>query len=554
MDAYKLHKTPVLVVVAFYIFICCVVSGCSFNVHDDVYPAVSAKSRTITSVTITPGSGAEYAFTYDSQPAIEITSPIEGAVAFYSIDGGAYAQYTGAFTLPIADPKVNQTFTVTAYVTHPDYNDSTPVSQTYRFVATTVPTPTIQATPESTFFHFYYHFNNAPKISVTCSLTQATIWYSVDGGATYVKYTGPFNLPLPTDQTTIKTVAVSLYASETGYIDSAVSTLRCRFAPNGTIVTIAGTGGTSGFKDGAADSALFNEPYGLYVDAKKNVYVADCMNSRIRKITTDGSVSTIAGNGAQAYSGDNGPAVDASLWWPLNITMDEAKGILYIADTQNGCVRTVALSEGTIATYAGNPGSSPLNSPEAKALRDGAFRGVTGIAFHPAHGLVIADPGFYVLFNLSGTHIDRIAGTVNSQGDSSVGDIAKTCHFNNPRAVAWGSDGTLYIADGSSGTDRLYSINGGTIASVYSGLNAPFQIHPVDSGVYVAEVNACVISRITGSVRSVIAGSGYSGYSGDGGPATSARLKAPAGVFVIPGDGVYISDTENHCIRKVILY
>lgn len=560
MDAYtqKMVKplglfTEALLILALFTFSCC-----SFNPHDDVYTLASAKSRTLASVAISPGDGNEYAFTIDNQPSIEISCPISGATAYYSIDGGAYVLYSEAFTLPITDPKVDQSYTVTAYVTHPDYNDSTTVSQTYRFVATTVPTPTVTVTPESSCFHFYYHYNNAPQISATCSFAQATIWYSLDGGATYAKYTGSFSLPLPADQTTIKTVTVSMYASATGFIDSSVSTMSYRFAPNGTILTIAGKGGTAGFKDGDTGVALFDEPRGLYVDAKKNVYVADFNNSCIRKIAPDGTVTTVAGDGQARFFGNGIAAVDASLNKPMGIAMDEAHNTLYIADTSNYCVRALTLDDGIITTYAGVPGIASGPSPESYSLLSGVFRSVLGITYDAEKGLAITDAGSAAVWGLKASGITRFAGVFGSPGTTSAGDPL-TCNFQNIHGIAWDANGNLHLVDITQHSIFVINGPGASFATInpepgtLSDAIYPDAVCSVGDDLYFTDLNRISVVY-NGTTFDLVAGNGTSGYSGDGGPATAAKFSNPSGVFVVPGDGVYISDTDNHCIRKVILY
>ncbi|HNY17510.1 MAG TPA: hypothetical protein PK542_03575 [Treponemataceae bacterium] len=560
MDGYsqRLVKTPGVFIETLFILAFFALSGCSFNPHDDVYSLVSAKSRTLASVAISPGNGSEYAFTIDKQPSIEITSPIDGATAYYSIDGGAYERYAEAFALPIKDPKVDQSFTVTAYVTHPEYNDSVPVSQTYRFVATTVPTPTILVTPESSCYHFYYHYDSAPQISASCSLAQATIWYSLDGGVTYAKYTGPFSLPLPADQTKINTVTVTMYASLTGYIDSATATMSYRFAPNGTIVTIAGKGGIADFQDGDVGAALFNQPYGLYVDAKKNIYVADFGNSRIRMIAPNGTVSTVAGDGQARFYGNGIAAVEASLNLPMGIAMDEAHNILYVADTSNFCVRAVSLGDGIITTYAGVPGTSSGPSPESHSLLSGVFRSVLGITFDAEKGLAITDTGSATVWGLQASGITRLAGVFGSANTTSAGDPL-TCHFQNIHGITWDANGNLHLIDIFQHAIYVITSPGESSATIapepgtLSDAIYPEAITSVGDDLYFTDSNR-ISAVYNGTTFDLVAGSSSSGYSGDGGPATTAKLNAPAGVFVVPGDGVYISDTHNHCIRKVILY
>ena len=113
--------------------------------------------------------------------------------------------------------------------------------------------------------------------------------------------------------------------------DSGNNSIR-KVAPNGTITTVAGNG-TQGYSGdgGPATSAELNYPYGVAVDAAGNLYIADTSNYRVRKVTPDGTITTVAGNGTEGYSGDGGPATSAGLGMPQGVAVDAA-GNLYIAD------------------------------------------------------------------------------------------------------------------------------------------------------------------------------------------------------------------------------
>jgi hypothetical protein len=140
----------------------------------------------------------------------------------------------------------------------------------------------------------------------------------------------------------------------------------CAFGQTYTINTFAGNG-TFGYSgdNGPATSAQLNQPWGVAVDAAGNVYIADTVNNRIRKVA-NGVISTVAGNGTLGYSGDDGPATSAQLSWPAGVAVDSA-GNLYVADQNNNRIRKV--SNGVITTVAGNgmPGSSGDNGPATSA-------------------------------------------------------------------------------------------------------------------------------------------------------------------------------------------
>lgn len=548
------------------LFIFFVFSGCSFNFHDDVYTLVSAKIRMITSVAISPGDGTEYAFTIDTQPAIEISCPVSGAITYYSIDGSADKQYAGAFNLPVNDPKIDHTFTVTAYCTHPGYQDSAPVSQTYRFVATVIPMPTIQATASSpaieTALTGAWRFDHPPVITLTCPLASATIWYSLDNGLTYSPYSAPFSLSVPADWNSSGTVSVLAYATYDSYADSAILSKNFNYYGNGTIITIAGKGGSSGFSDGdgIATNAVMNKPQGLYVDAAGSVYVADSANHCVRKITIDGHISTFAGiPTVGGYDYTNCPATSAKLYEPRGLTADAVNGFLYIADSRNFCVRKVSLAGGTISDVAGTPGVAGTSS-DGTLCSLALFGYVYGIFFDSVlNKLFIADNGAFAIWRVDNDGVNdlifRYAG-LGAGYSYDGGDGGDALGTGLVEPVGFTRLGTAFLVSDHN-AKKIRSINTGTmiVTTAITATGKPYGLFSDGTTLYYADDDANQVKKAGGvGAGTVIAGTGSSGFSGDGGLATAAQLNSPSCVFVVSGDGVYITDTDNHCIRKIILY
>src|ERR1035437_6767120 len=331
---------------------------------------------------------------------------------------------------------------------------------------------------------------------------------------------------------------------------------RIRKVSNGVITTVAG-GGVYGFlgDNGPATSAYLNQPQGIAVDSAGNLYIADWQDNRIRKVA-NGVITTVAGNGTRGYSGDNGLATSAQLAYPAGVAVDSA-GNLYIADTSNSRIREV--SNGVIATVAGDGtfGFSGDNGPAASAQ----LNGPSGVAVDSAGNLYIGDQVNQRFRKVSGGVITTVAG-----GGSSIGDNgpATSAELNQPAGVAVDSAGSLFIADFAN--DRVRKVTNGVITTVagngtrgFSGDGGPATSAELDlphglavdsaGNFYIAE-NAR-IRKVSNGVIATVARNGIWGFSGDNGPATSAQLASPGGVAVDSAGNLYIADEENDRIRKV---
>ena len=294
------------------------------------------------------------------------------------------------------------------------------------------------------------------------------------------------------------------------YIAGSESHRVRKVGPGGTIRTFAGTGkaGSSG-GGGPAVAAQLNFPYGVAADAHGNVYIADYGNRRVRKVGPGGTITTFAGTDNEGFSGDGGKATSARLT-PNGVAVD-GQGNVYIADytTRTSRVRKVSRS-GTITTFAGTgkPGFSGDGGPATSAQ----LRTPDGVAVDGKGNVYIADSEDQRVRKVSpGGTITTIAGT-GEWGFSGDGGPATSARLYNPYGVAVDRKGNVYIAD--NGNNRVRRVSpGGTITT--------------------------------------FAGTGKEGFSGDGGPATSARLYLPAGVAVDRKGNVYIADKYNYRVRKV---
>jgi RHS repeat-associated protein len=341
---------------------------------------------------------------------------------------------------------------------------------------------------------------------------------------------------------------------------------------NNVISTIAGNG-TEGFggDGGPALQAKIYRPHSIAVGADNILYIADTNNNRIRRVGTDGIISTVAGNGYSGFSGDGGPATQARLKQPKGIAIG-TDGSLYIADTENYRIRRVG-TDGIISTIAGG---------------FGGFHGDGGPATQAGLGLpdsvaVAPDGSFYIAdtYNkrIRRVGADGIISTVAGNGEyiGSGGDggPATQAILPFPHSVAIGPDGSLYIESGGFsptewygrrirrvGPDGIISTVAGIGDPGYSGDGGPATqaqlISPegvfvdLDGSFFIADIYNHRIRRVgSDGIITTVAGTGNYGFSGDGGPATQASLNGPYGVAVGPDGRLYIADTWNNRIRRV---
>jgi alpha-tubulin suppressor-like RCC1 family protein/sugar lactone lactonase YvrE len=233
--------------------------------------------------------------------------------------------------------------------------------------------------------------------------------------------------------------------------------------PTGVITTIAGTG-VAGFSGdgGQATSAQLNQPVSAIVDAAGNIYFSDYSNHRVRRIATDGSITTIAGTGVAGFSGDGGQATSAQFNLPLGLALDGA-GALYVVDRSNKRVRKINLGTGVVTTIAGT-GSGTFSGDGAAATSAG-IDAIGTIVFDAAGNLYIADNANHRVrrVNTSGV-ISTFAGT-GTMGFSGDGGQAASAQLNGPYGMRFDSQGNLFVA--TDGDNRIRMITpAGVISSI----------------------------------------------------------------------------------------
>jgi uncharacterized protein (TIGR03437 family) len=319
-----------------------------------------------------------------------------------------------------------------------------------------------------------------------------------------------------------------------------------------------------GGDNGAAVNAKLSTPNGVAVDANGNLYIADLYNDRIRKVDTNGVITTFAGKFGGAFSGDNGPATEAGLFDVAGVAVDE-KGAVYIADMDNFRIRKVDTT-GKITTVAGN-GVYGYSGDNVTATQT-ALSSPAAVAVDAAGNIYIAD-----LFNSrvrkvnTQNIITTFAGTGNA-GNTGDNGPATQAKIDTPESVAVDRLGNVYIADSASNVVRRVDTGGvittfaGTGQDGFSGdggqaqkakLSAPRGVVADASGnIYIADAGNDRIRLVDpNGVINTIAGNGQSGYNGDAIMATQASFFEPVGIAVDPYGVVYAADSYNDRIRAL---
>ena len=334
-----------------------------------------------------------------------------------------------------------------------------------------------------------------------------------------------------------------------------------------TITTIAGTcGSTTGYTGdgGSATAATLAQPFGVAKDASGNIYIGDAQNNRIRMVNTSGIISTVVGNGAYGWGGDGGPATAANLKFPCGIAFDGA-GNMYIADQENSCIRMVNTS-GIISTVAGL-GYAAYTGDGGPATA-AALNYPIDIAVDGAGNIFIADRNNFCIrkINSSGI-ISTFAGT-GTTSYSGDGGAATAAGISDACGVAVDGSGNVYIADSHNNCIRKVNSSGiittiaGTGSAGFSGdggpataamLNFPFGITlDVTGNMYVSDYLGQRIRKIDySSIITTIAGNGTFGSGGDGGPATAAQMGGPTHIWASASGNLLMGDHANNAVRKI---
>jgi hypothetical protein len=342
----------------------------------------------------------------------------------------------------------------------------------------------------------------------------------------------------------------------------------------GVISTVAGTLNTSGStgNGGAATAATFTTPSGISGDSAGNIYISDLGNFSVRKFTVGGNISQVAGNFSTGFSGDGGAAASAQLALPRAVLSSPTGSTVYIMDTGNSRIRTVA--GGVINTLAGNGTVSSV--PDGGLPTSIVLNNLQSILRHrPTGDLYITDRGAHTVRRVDGaTGLMHTYAGNGTSGYSGDGGPATSAQLGLPQSSAMDTAGNLYILEsGVGGTAPYirkvntsgvistiagngtvgYTAGGTALGAQLGGLGSAGAACDAAGNLYFSEpLNSCIRKISTGGVLSTYAGTCQSaGFSGDGGPATSAQIDNPCHIEFDAAGSLYIADGNNHRVRKV---
>jgi len=409
------------------------------------------------------------------------------------------------------------------------------------------------------------------------SVTNATCIGPANGSAIAFAYYGGPGFKYTWSTNPIQTNATATGLSAGTYTVSVTDTNHClgsttvTIGPLYEIYRIAGdTGGTSGYggNGGQATAAKLNGPLQITKDAVGNLYIADHSNSVVRKVNTNGIISTIAGNHTHGAPTFGGQATATELESPTGLAVDSA-GNIYISDSDTASSVYKVDAGGIISIFAGTgvPGYSGDTGPATSAQ----LRYPSGLCIYSG-SLYICDASNSVIRKvvLTTNKITTVAGVAGFQAYNSDNIPATAAYLNVPNGVAFDASGNMYIADYQNNsirrvdhiTDTITTVVGASLNAGFSGdggpavaaeLHSPWEVafDPGGNMFISDEANHRIREVSTNGIITTVAGTGASGFSGDGGFAIQAKLNFPVGIMTDANYNVYCSDLFEQSVREL---
>jgi sugar lactone lactonase YvrE len=330
----------------------------------------------------------------------------------------------------------------------------------------------------------------------------------------------------------------------------------------GVVSTLAGLASVTGNADGTGSAARFNLPSGVAVDGTGNLYVADNTNHAIRKITSDGVVTTFAGLAGTTGSAD-GTGSTARFNFPVGVAIDTDGG-LYVSDRSNRTIRKIT-SAGVVSTVAG---LATVTGNTDGAGSNARFNLPSGIALDGAGNLIIADTSNHTIRKMTPAGVvTTVAGTAGISGNTNA--VGAAARFNLPNGVAVDSAGNILVADTSNEAIRKIAPDG-TVTTYAGSRNVPgsadgtgtnarfFRPNGITldtaGNAYVADGLNQLIRKITAAgVTTTIAGLGAAlgSFGAVDGTGNGARFNSPRGLAMDSSGNLFVADSQNFTIRKI---
>ncbi len=359
-----------------------------------------------------------------------------------------------------------------------------------------------------------------------------------------------------------------LIVDPNGIVFSARNAKVQRIEPDGTVTTVAGTGTAGlGGEGGPATAAELDVPAGLAFDHDGSLLIADSEGGRVLRVDAPGTLTRVLGNTFWSYSGDGGPAAQAQVLYPFGLARD-ASGDVFVADALNGRVRKIDTT-GAITTVAGS-GTLNRDATPVVATGDGGpalaatFRLPTDVAVDALGNLYVSDSWDCTVRKIDTAGIVTAFAGTKICGSTGDGGPALDAQVRGNWVIT-DAAGNVYVG-GDIGIRRID--NSGVITTVYgAGANDPGDGGPASAArfsgakkpafdpvgnLYVPDDYGNRIRRIdTAGIISTVAGTGVSGFGGDGGPATQATFRQIRGLAVAADGTIYVADTDNNRIRRI---